>query len=152
MSEKFILTWEDVNNIVIDLCFKIAEHKHQKIGLIGISRGGLVPAVMMSHVIKTQYFSTIGISSYSNKQKKAEKIYQNLDDKNIPDLDAIYVVDDIVDTGSTFKYLQQHVFKKFPVKTVSLLYKKNNVFKPDYFGYEVDKEKWVDFPWELDYN
>lgn len=150
MDSKLLLTWEDVTNIAVDLSFKIAEQQHKKIGIIGISRGGLVPAVMISHIIKTHYFSTIGISSYSNKEKEAEKIYQDLDDRNLPNLDAIYVVDDIVDSGGTFKYLQQHVFKKHPIKTVSLLYKKNDIFKPDLFGYEVDKEKWVDFPWELD--
>ena len=149
MEQKFVLSWEDINNIVIDLNFKTREHEHGKIGIIGISRGGLVPAVMLSHLKKTVYFGTVGIKSYDSKTKEKETVYQSPDLEAITDLDIIYLVDDICDTGGTFKYLKDNLFIDNKVKTISLIYKENNVFTPDYYGYKVDKEFWVDFPFEM---
>ena len=149
MARKFILSWEDINNIVIDLNFKTREGEHGKIGVIGISRGGLVPAVMLSHLKQAAYFSTVGIKSYSSQTKEKETVYQSPDLSAIEDLDTVYLVDDICDTGGTLKYLKDNLFISNKVKTISLIYKKNSVFTPDYYGYEVDKKFWVDFPFEM---
>jgi len=149
MSNKFVLTWNDLHNIVIDLHYKTAEEEEGSVAIIGISRGGLVPAVMLSHLKKAQLFGTVGVRSYSDKNKKTEALYQIPEVKELEKIDTVYLIDDICDTGGTFKFLKDNVFKLNNIKTISLIHKKNKVFTPDYFGYEVDKHFWVDFPFEM---
>lgn len=149
MVQKFILSWEDIHNIVIDLNYKTAEEEHGKIGIIGISRGGLVPAVMLSHLKSVEFFGTVGVKSYKDKTKGKEILYQTVEMDKLNKLNTVYLVDDICDSGKTFKFLKDNVFKINNLKTISLIYKKNDVFKPDYYGYEVDSKYWVDFPFEM---
>lgn len=149
MDHKFILSWSDVHNIVVDLHYKTAEEEQGRIGIVGISRGGLIPAVMLSHMKQVSFFGTVGIKSYSGKDKQAETMYQGIDIGKLQNLDTVYLVDDICDTGKTFKFLIDNVLKLGNIKTVSLIYKKNTLYTPDYYGYEVGSKFWVDFPFEM---
>lgn len=149
MVQKFVLSWIDIHNIVVDLNFKTLNNDGKNIGIIGISRGGLVPAVMLSHLKNSTFFATVGINSYHNKIRGTENIYQVFDTNLLHKLDTVYLIDDICDTGKTFSYLKNNMFNMNNIKTISLIYKKNNVFKPDYYGYEVESEIWVDFPFEM---
>lgn len=150
MPPRKTISWNKINSLVKLLHKKTAHlDKDKQIGIIGVSRGGLIPAVMLSHIKKTSFFSTIGLKSYENMTKKAETIYQLPEIDKLNTLDILYVVDDICDTGKTFKFLLDKVFTFNNIKTLSLFYKKNNIYKPDFFGMEVDRNFWVDFPFEL---
>ena len=58
---------------------------------------------------------------------------------------VVYVVDDIVESGNTMKYLVEH-FKKLGAKevyTVALLQRKNSVYKANFHALEVEETDWL---------
>jgi hypoxanthine phosphoribosyltransferase len=77
VDNKIFLSWDDINSLVENLCKKITESKIDITSITGIERGGLIPAVMISHKLNIPY-------SY----------------KITP---TTLVVDDICDTGVTLK-------------------------------------------------
>ena len=77
IGNKVYLSWDDINILVEDLCETIAASGAQIKSITGIQRGGLIPAVMISHKLHIPYVSRI------NKDT--------------------LVVDDICDTGETLK-------------------------------------------------
>jgi hypoxanthine phosphoribosyltransferase len=77
IGNKMYLSWDDINVLVEDLCDTIASSGAQITSITGIKRGGLIPAVMISHKLSIPYVDRI------NKDT--------------------LVVDDICDTGETLK-------------------------------------------------
>ena len=77
IGNKIYLSWDDINILVEDLCNTIATSGAQIKSVTGIERGGLIPAVMISHKLSIPYVTKI------NKDT--------------------LVVDDICDTGVTLK-------------------------------------------------
>ena len=77
MNYKVYLTWEEVDDLVNILKQKVLDELPEIGSVMGIARGGLIPAVMLSH--------KLGVP------------YTNLIDPNT------LVVDDICDSGVTIK-------------------------------------------------
>jgi hypoxanthine phosphoribosyltransferase len=77
IGNKIYLCWDDINILVEDLCTTIRQSGAQIKSITGIERGGLVPAVMISHKLNIPYVTKI------NKDT--------------------LVVDDICDSGETLK-------------------------------------------------
>jgi hypoxanthine phosphoribosyltransferase len=77
IGNKVYLSWDDINILVEDLANTIAASGAEIKSITGIERGGLIPAVMISHKLHIPYVSRI------NKDT--------------------LVVDDICDTGETLK-------------------------------------------------
>ena len=116
--KKVYLTWDDV--------YELLDKLHKQVGdkanmVTGIPRGGIILAVLYSHRFNVEYFDNIS--------------------NHYPHL---LVIDDIADTGKTFK--KYHDELSVPMYA-SLHYKKQSIFKPNYFVQEVGPE-WIVYPWE----
>lgn len=122
--KKVKYTWtqleEDLEEF-IKIC-KITDKKFT--GVYGLPRGGLIPAIMISHKL------------------------------NIPLLmapcDNCLIVDDIADSGrSLYHYTENDTqFNKYYIFT--LYYAKRSIVKPDYYVRFKPHNEWVIFPWEVD--
>lgn len=104
-------------------CAKIAVWAKKKgvKNVYGIPRGGLVPAVKLSHLLE--------IPQILNKEDVAP---------------GTLVVDDIIDTGETVERLLFSLRNR--VHLASLYLGKNTKVKPDFFLRK--KKRWIIFPWE----
>ena len=64
----------------------------------------------------------------------------------------ILILDDINDTGATFKYILDNFGKRDDrIKFAALINNKPSPIKMDYHGYEINKDEvpsWIVFPWE----
>jgi hypoxanthine phosphoribosyltransferase len=111
----FKLSWEQFYKDCLFLGKKIQESKVKIDRLIAISRGGLIPARILSDFLKLP-ISNIVISSYTNlKQLKEPEIIEvseiDLKDK------SILIVDEVSDTGKTFIRALKY-FQEKPVKNI----------------------------------
>tara|TARA_B110000211_G_C13700078_1_gene387042 strand:+ start:115 stop:522 length:408 start_codon:yes stop_codon:yes gene_type:complete len=77
-EKKIYLGWHDVESLVDTLCTLIQDHLIIT-SVHGISRGGLIPAVMVSHKLNIPYVDT--------------------------PTDTTLIIDDICDSGKTLKHL-----------------------------------------------
>ena len=158
---KLIINNSDFKGLVADLCRQIATDKWQPDYIVGLTRGGLLPAVMMSHYLNIPMQSLDvslrdGLGCVSNLGM-AEDAFEG---KNI------LIVDDINDTGATLNWIMEDwpsgCFpddEKWPAvwnnnvrfaAIVDNLASKFNA-KVDYVGMEINKSEndvWVEFPYE----
>jgi hypoxanthine phosphoribosyltransferase len=119
--KKLYLTWEDIQNDIDILAKKIERKKFQFI--TGLPRGGLIPAVLLSHKLDITYKS-LSLSKAIEEGK-------------------YLLIDDIADSGETL------IDKKYEgyIKA-TLHYKKHSLIKPDYYAREIPNDVWLIYPWE----
>ena len=158
---KLILDQYKMSNLVSKIARDITVSDWKPDYVVGLTRGGLIPAVMLSH-----YFSipmhTLGVSlrDQLGGESNLWMVEDALDYKNI------LVVDDINDTGATFNWIvndwKSSCFPDNPnwnnvwnqnVKFAVLVDNLSSDFqyRMDYVGMEINKAEnnvWVDFPWE----
>jgi len=144
--DKLYLTWDDIASFVKKI-HNQTKDLGNNFGILGIIRGGLIPAVMFSHLKDYKDLFVTGIKSYQGERKDTQIFYQMAQKYNFLNKDFVYIVDDICDTGSTFKAIENYML---PLKlvSISMVYRKNENYKPNYFGKELSDERWVVFPWE----
>ncbi len=115
--------------------------KFQPTHIVGIARGGLIPAVMLSHKLNLP-MEVLGVSFRDNKATHHTKFK--------PIATARYlIVDDINDSGTTFKVVSD-IFKnrRLTFITAALINKKESYFNVDLYGEMFYNEDWINFPWE----
>ena len=137
---KTFVTWDQVHQCT-EFLAKVIEHQNYD-AIIGVQRGGLIPAVLLSHKLNMP-MHTIQFSLRDLKQ---------VGDIDLPKKGTYLVVDDINDTGETFSQLQDKFNQDGLTVKYAVLH--NNVpskFTVDHYALEIDKSKdpaWIVYPWE----
>jgi len=121
MAEKVFLSWNWVDH-QIEVIANSIKSKSEFVAVTGVPRGGLIPAVMLSHRLGLKYVP------YEQATKNRK---------------PILVVDDIADSGFTLTAVGSKGFK-----TATLCIRYSTQYTPDYYGEEVTDDKWLVFPWE----
>lgn len=128
--------------------------------IVGISRGGLVPAVYLSHMLEkpllTLDFSTRDDMLVSNDYRKDLRI---MAEDILKNKCKILIVEDIVDSGKTMNYIKSMLNTmtdgKFTslhdhIKTCALLWNPKNEYreKVDFYHMIHDPVFFIKFDWE----
>ena len=127
--------------------------------VIGLSRGGLIPATIIANHIGVRYVYSIGIASYELTSEGMafsgkHDIYQQIP-INSPGMlkeEHVLIVDDISDKGATFEHVVRTHMPSFncSFSTMAVFVKPKTSYVPDMFYKQVDQDKWIIFPWERD--
>lgn len=116
--------------------------------IVGIVRGGAIPAVCLSHRLELP-MKCVSWSTFHADQMK-ESAWDIAED--IADGKRILVVDDILDSGRTIKeLLEDWDAKREQIDIAVLIYNTDQKIAPDYYGRKIDKgvdPSWVTFWWE----
>jgi hypoxanthine phosphoribosyltransferase/molybdopterin converting factor small subunit len=142
------ISWEKVENLSEQVSEKIIEDGYRPDVIIGILRGGVIPARILSDMLRVEDMGVLEIKLYKGVGIRGERPYLrqpatlDLTDK------SVLIVDDISDSGLTLQLTVQLIDFYMPkeVKTATLYIKPWTNFVPDYYG-EIT-ESWVVFPWE----
>lgn len=119
--------------------------------IIGLSRGGLFPAIVISHMLDN--LEVIPVSYSSKSGKGDDKNYANA----LPLIGGCHsatllVVDDICDSGQTLKEVVDfYAMRSHHVYTATLYYKAipNGPIEPDIYWHQIPEDApWIIFPWE----
>jgi hypoxanthine phosphoribosyltransferase len=119
MIKKHI-NWEEVELAIRTLAYNIRSSELKLTHIKGLQRGGLVPAVMLSH--------ELGIPMLESDLGRID--------------DRVLIVDDICDSGKTLEY-----FGQFRCPTATIHYKKTASVTPT-FWFELAGAEWIVYPWE----
>ena len=137
---KIYITWEELEKDTKELSQKIkASGKYNRI--VAVSRGGLIPAGIVSYELELRNVETVNVSSYDDDRQRAElellTQIEKVDEKTI-------IIDDLSDTGNTFRFLR----KKYPLAKFATVYvKPRGEAEVDIFARRIE-DKWVVFPWD----
>jgi len=143
----------DLLRISWDVAVEYCEQLARKIDfkpdvIVGISRGGLVPARILSDMLDNKNLAILGIIFYKKVGERTEspQITQDLT-KDIKGK-KVLVVDDVSDTGKSLIVAKDYITNKgaSEIKVATLHYKPHSKLKPDYYIRTTDA--WIVYPWE----
>lgn len=141
------VSWEKIEEYCLDICRRMDEDGYKPDVVIGLMRGGIVPARIFADyydifldffAVDVKLYDGIGV----RKESPIVKPFHLDIDRN----KNVLVVDDIFDSGKTMSAILD-LLKDKNVKTATLFHRKSAKKKPDYFSVSVDDE-WVVFAWE----
>lgn len=158
MSNKIIYTNEQMSADLQEIIRQIMLSDFRPDAIVGIARGGLVPATMLSH-----YFQkSLMVINYSLRDNKVSHISEINDLTQVLNKgQKVLIVDDICDSGVTLRKVVDEAtegfngsadeFKELCKSTVLWNNVSQDVFDPDYTGREISRaedDSWVIFPYE----
>ena len=150
MQEKLkfeTVDWDQVYSLLLELADRVKEIGFKPDVIVGVSRGGWLPARVLSDLLDNPELANIKVGFYVDVYKTRSKpvITQqvSVSVKN----KSVLVVDDITDTGKSLQLVWENLRTEAKdVKTVTLYHKSWSCFTPDLYARETDA--WIIFPWE----
>ena len=147
-------SWEEIAGLTRLLCDRL--EGSQIAGVVGIARSGLVPAVMLSHMLGVRPFAVLDIARTHSDAVDAEKSRPaNRGSLGLEELRGrrVLLVDDIVGQGLTLEAARRALIAagSDPVTAVLVVNCANLAGRDarsivDHWACEV--HGWVIFPWE----
>ena len=143
--ETVNISWQQIENEVNKIANTILSKKDNFDVVIGLSRGGLIPGVMLSHRLNLPFIPLVWQTrDGSKKDKKLLKQYNK---------ETTLVIDDLIDSGKTF----YEVIKVAPNVKYAALFDKQLSLNSEYFSKNLDycgsllynDNRWLIFPWEI---
>jgi hypoxanthine phosphoribosyltransferase len=168
MSEPRSLAWYDIEKQCGCIADQVRERcsdrdhttQHVVDAIIGLSRGGLVPATIIAHQLHVREVLVHGYHSYDDETNRRDPdnmhgvMYQDVVYDLMKGLHGknILIVDDLCDEGITMHGLTRRLYKKFHkgavnFLTAALYCKTHSQFRPDFVGEDCGAD-WLVFPWE----
>ena len=149
---KLWYNWREMRRDVNTLCREISLDKFDPNVIVGLSRGGLTPGVMMSHWMNKPF----------KPIKTALRDFPDWEDYLPRKTDErVLILDDVCDSGVTFTRIREHIQKNAleeincDVRFAVLWWNNEIEFEPDYYVNEIAKDStntWIHFPWESWWN
>jgi hypothetical protein len=143
-----LIDWDGFYHLCLELVDRILASGRKFDKIIGISRGGLVPARVISDELDNPDMVIVKVEFYTDIYKvKPEPKVVHFPDTNLEGLDVL-VVDDVADSGRSLECVSRLLREK-GVKSVSIatvFYKPWSLVVPDF--YVRTTEKWIVFPHE----
>ena len=115
---KLHLTWQDIDELVDKLHKEIIKSGIKVEKIYGIPRGGLIPAVLLSHKMN------IPLTNYMYSKN-------------------VLIIDDICDSGQTL----EEVLTDNPTAVLHYK-PHTSIFKPTLYSEEFKNDDWIVYPWE----
>ena len=141
-------SYENFKQDTNELINKVKEYKPQAI--VAIARGGLTIAHAMAEGLDIRDVQSLRTELYDKTNKRESiTIFNNCEFKNIK---RVLVVDDIADSGDTFKAVMEFLVKEnknIEFKSLVIFYKKTSVYEPHFWINEA--KEWIEFFWEKDF-
>jgi len=132
------LTWQELEYELKALQDKI---DYSPDVIVGIVRGGLVPARMLSSYLNIKDLFCLNVKKIGSKRQVTTIINEDIRGKNV------LLVEDMLETGKSLIVAKQYLEGKGAiVKTACLYTMPISEIKPSYFIKEVTSA--VEFPWE----
>jgi hypothetical protein len=138
MTDNIYVGWKEMYNICLLMALQIGERNYKKI--VGVSRGGLVPGVILSHALDIPFEPLQWQTRDGNKKDTLSVALKSTEDPN-----DILFVDDICDSGLTIGSIRNI----FPESQWAVLYSKKGNMGIDFEGERLyNNKQWIVFPWE----
>lgn len=137
------VSWIDIHCLTKKLSSVLKQSGQDWSRVIAVTRGGMVPACLVARDLDIRTIDTVSVQSYDHQTQSAAQILKTPD--GIGTGEGCLIVDDLSDTGNTFKALRE----AYPEATYACLYVKPQG-KPlaDFYAAEVTQDTWIYLPWE----
>ncbi len=154
-TNKLWYSWEEMRRDVNTLCREILLDGFNPEVIVGLSRGGLTPGVMMSHWMQKPFKPVK--ASLRDFPEWEDYLPKKTDER-------VLIVDDICDSGETFDRIKSYIKgprinqpMELPVEVrfATLWWNNECNVEPHYYVNQIAKDStgtWIHFPWESWWN
>ena len=117
--------------------------------VVGITRGGLVPAAIVARELGIRVVESVSIASYDYDKQGEVQVLKTVAEEfaGASQGAGVLIVDDLVDTGATARIVREMM----PKAHFATVYAKPSG-RPlvDTFVTEVSQDTWIYLPWDMD--
>jgi len=127
---------------------KIRQSRFKPDIIVGVTRGGWIPARVLSDLLEISSLATVGVEFYLGvAETRKEPVLTQSVSGSVTGKKAL-LVDDVVDSGKSIRLARERVLQQGAreVRIATVYAKPFSVTKPDY--YEKGTRSWVVFPWD----
>ncbi len=143
------VSWNDVQSHLLELSGKIERDGYVPDMIVGVARGGLVVARLLSDLLSVSDLASVKISFYKgiDETNKTPIITQPVSES--PRGKKILIVDDVADSGESLLLAKRHITENgaHSIKTATIHLKPWSKTIPDFYISRTDS--WILYPWEL---
>ncbi|PCD77280.1 xanthine phosphoribosyltransferase [Pseudothioclava arenosa] len=148
-EKGFHVSWDQLHRDARALAWRLdgkGPDNGQWKAVVGITRGGLVPAAIVSRELDIRVVDTISVKSYSHQTQKEALVTKEPQAELMGDGEGVLIVDDLVDSGKTLELVR----KLYPKAHFATVYAKpKGREQVDTFITEVSQDTWIFFPWDM---
>lgn len=143
-QKAFPVSWDQLHRDAKALAWRLTEGGPWR-SVIAVTRGGLVPAAIVARELEVRLIDTVCVSSYDHQDQGDLEVLKPVSDDQ--DGEGMLIVDDLVDTGKTAKFVREML----PKAHFATVYAKPEG-RPlvDSFVTEVSQDTWIFFPWDTE--
>ncbi len=138
-AHSFPVSWDELHRDTRALAWRLAGMQFEKI--VGIARGGLVPAAIVARELNIRNVDNVSIASYEGKVQGQPRVIKGPEG----DGTGVLVVDDLTDTGVTARLVRQLLPKAHIATVYAKPAGRDDV---DTFVTMVSQDTWIVFPWD----
>ncbi len=146
-----VMTWELFGSASRELAVQVAKSGFQPDILLGIARGGLIPAGALAYALNCKNLFTISVEFYTGVDQRLDVpvvLPPFLDAHDLDDA-RVLIVDDVADTGKTLELVHHFCAGHVAEARTAVLYQKpRSIIQPSFAWRQTDQ--WINFPWSSD--
>ena len=143
-EKGFHVSWDQLHRDARALAWRLEGREWRAV--VAVTRGGLVPAMIVARELDIRTIDTISVKSYRKQSQAGLQVLKSPDAQLMGDGDGILVIDDLVDSGRTLELVRE----LYPRAHLGTVYAKPKG-KPmvDTYVTEVSQDTWIFFPWDM---
>ena len=147
-EKAFPVSWDQFHRDARALAWRLAGVNGKWRAIVCITRGGLVPAAIISRELGIRLIETVCIASYHDYTEQGDLMVLKEVTPTLLDNDGegVLIVDDLTDTGKTAAIVRA-MMPKAHFATVYAKPKGRPLV--DTFVTEVSQDTWIYFPWDM---
>ncbi|MFX1244659.1 MAG: phosphoribosyltransferase [Promethearchaeota archaeon] len=143
------IDWNTIHSLCLTTYRQIREANFQPDIVVGIARGGWVPARILADFFVTTSTANVKVEFYHGIYETKDQPYIAQPVSGETRWKRVLLVDDISDTGNSLKATIDHLQRRkvADLRTVCLHIKPWTKQLPDYYAESTDA--WIIYPWEI---
>jgi xanthine phosphoribosyltransferase len=149
-EKGFHVSWDQIHRDSRALAWRLDGKSPEEGGtwraVVAITRGGLVPSMIVARELDIRIIDTISVRSYQHQNRAEARVIKSPQADLMGDGTGILIVDDLVDSGKTLELVRA----LYPKAHFATVYAKPHG-KPQVDSYvtEVSQDTWIFFPWDM---
>ncbi|WP_341503156.1 xanthine phosphoribosyltransferase [Gallaecimonas sp. GXIMD4217] len=144
MTKKYIVSWDAFHTASRELAERLLPADQWR-GILAVTRGGMMPALILARELNVRHIDTVCISSYDHDNQRELEVLKGAHEA-VGDGEGYLVVDDLVDSGETAKVLRQMYPK---ARFVTVFAKPQGKPLVDDYVIDIAQDTWIEQPWDM---